>query len=44
MKDAGTKFGKLDVELNFFSKILFLFMCALSFMLILMKGFVGTTG
>lgn len=44
MKNAGTKFGKIDQELNFFSKLLFTLMVILSFVLIMMKGFAGTTG
>jgi phospholipid-translocating ATPase len=44
MKHAQTKFGKLDLELNFFSKILFIVMVNLSLILIMMRGFEGTTG
>ena len=44
MKQASTKFGKIDQQLNFFSKILFLVMTSLSLLLILMNGGTGTVG
>ena len=34
-RDPRMKMGKLDRELNFLSKVLFLFMCSLAFMIVL---------
>lgn len=43
-KEAVCKFGKLDEELNYFSKLLFLLMVTLSLMLILLRGSYGELG
>ena len=43
MRETGTKFGLLDSELNFFSKILFVVMIVLSTLLLTLKGYSGTS-
>ena len=44
MKNSSTKFGKLDMELNFYSKILFMLMVNLASTLLMLRGFTGTVG
>ena len=44
MRQASNKFGRLDAELNFFSKILFVIMVMLSTMLVFLRGFSGSPG
>ena len=41
-KDSGNKFGLLDEELNFFSKILFLILLLLSITLVVLRGSYGS--
>lgn len=41
-KQASTKMGKLDMELNRLSKLLFLFMVCLSALIVVFSGFKGT--
>lgn len=42
-KEPTSKFGKLDWELNFLSKLLFVMMVIMSFVLLMLKGFEGST-
>ena len=44
MRETGNKFGLLDSELNFFSKILFVVMVVLSTLLLTLKGYSGSSG
>ena len=41
-KDSGNKFGILDQQLNFFSKILFFILLLLSITLVVLRGSYGT--
>ena len=40
-KNPRSKFGKLDLEINRLSKILFLTMCFIALLIIIVDGFVG---
>ena len=42
IKKAKIKWGIFDEEINFLSKLLFVFMCMISFLILLFKGFTNT--
>jgi phospholipid-translocating ATPase len=43
-KESGNKFGQLDAELNFLSKILFIILLSVSIVMVILRGSYGTTG